>query len=69
MASPYAACKSLIVGSARIVLPDFFSASRISYRLCRFSQNSALIPKKCASRSAVSPGMESHVKGTASAVP
>ncbi len=30
--------------------PTFFCAMRRSYRLCRLSQNSAVVPKKCASR-------------------
>jgi hypothetical protein len=34
------------LGSARMDLPAFFWAMRRSYRLCRLSQNSALVPKK-----------------------
>ena len=34
------------VGNIRIDFPAFFRANRNSYRLCRFSQNSALVPKK-----------------------
>src|SRR5262245_40377414 len=45
----------LSVGNFLIDLPLFCSARRNSYRFCRPSQNSALVPKKCASRSAVSP--------------
>jgi hypothetical protein len=38
-----------------IDFPAFCSARRNSYTLCRFNQNSAVVPKKCARRSAVSP--------------
>src|ERR1039458_3008281 len=43
------------LGSALIDFPTLFWAMRRSWRLCRFSQNSALVPKKWARRKAVSP--------------
>src|SRR5271157_4252893 len=45
------------VGKVLIDLPDFLSARRISYKPCRFSQNSGVVPEKCARRSAASPVM------------
>ena len=38
-----------------MALPVLASATRSSYKLWRLSQNSALVPKKCAKRRAVSP--------------
>jgi hypothetical protein len=55
MVRPSPVRKSFIVVSALIAGPDFRCASPISYWLCRFSQNWALVPKKCPSRKAVSP--------------
>ena len=45
------------VGRVLIDLPDFCCARRISYRLCKFNQNSGDVPKQWAKRSAVSPVM------------
>ncbi len=43
------------VGSFLIAFPVLASANRSSYSAWRLSQNSGLVPKKCARRSAVSP--------------
>ena len=50
-----AASSRFKVGSFLIAFPALASANRSSYKVCRLSQNSALVPKKWARRSAVSP--------------
>ena len=49
-------------GRRRMVAPAFCSANRSSYNFCTLSQNSALVPKKCANLSAVSPVTARHVQ-------
>lgn len=53
--SAVASLARLRVGRALIAFPALRSARRRSYSDCRFSQNCALVPKKWARRSAVSP--------------
>src|SRR2546427_6798630 len=38
--------RRLSVGKLRMLLPDFCSAMRRSYRLCKFNQNSGVVPKR-----------------------
>ena len=55
----------LRVGSDLIDLPSVCWARRVSYRLCKLSQNAAVVPKKCARRKVVQLGLEAwRYRGT-----
>ena len=53
-------CREEIKGRSLVLVTSLAPFTRMdhfrsSYSFCKFSQNSALVPKKCASRKALSP--------------